>query len=242
MPGGLPTIILCGGRGTRISDVDPTLPKPMLPIGGRPVLWHVMSIYARHGHREFVLALGWLGDQIRRWATEHQEPGWQVRCEDTGPDALTGTRVRLAAQAVGDGPVMVTYGDGVGDIDVSALVDFHRSHGRLATITAVHPPGRFGELLLAGDCVEEFVEKPQVSAGWINGGFMVLEREAIESFIPHDDVMLEREPIGALAEAGQLMAYRHDGFWQPMDTPRERDLLEELWAAGDAPWMVREDR
>lgn len=242
MPGGLPTIILCGGRGTRISDVDPTLPKPMLPIGGRPVLWHVMSIYARHGHRDFVLALGWLGDQIRRWTTEHQEPGWRVTCEDTGLDSLTGTRVRLAATAAGDGPVMVTYGDGVGDIDVAALVEFHRSHGRLATITAVHPPGRFGELVLAGDQVDQFVEKPQVSDGWINGGFMVLEREAIERFIPDDDVMLEREPIGALAAAGELMAYRHHGFWQPMDTPRERDLLEELWTAGDAPWMVREDR
>ncbi len=242
MPGGLPTIILCGGRGTRISDVDPTLPKPMLPIGGRPVLWHVMSIYARHGHRDFVLALGWLGDQIRRWATEHQEPGWRVACEDTGRDSLTGTRVRRAAAAAGDGPVMVTYGDGVGDIDVTALVEFHRSHGRLATITAVHPPGRFGELVLAGDRVDQFVEKPQVSDGWINGGFMVLEREAIEGYIPDDDVMLEREPIAALADAGELMAYRHEGFWQPMDTPRERDLLEELWAAGDAPWTVQEDR
>lgn len=242
MPGGLPTIILCGGRGTRISDVDPTLPKPMLPIGGRPVLWHVMSIYARHGHRDFVLALGWLGDQIRRWTSEQQEPGWDVRCEDTGRDSLTGTRVKLAARAAGDGPVMVTYGDGVGDIDVAALVDFHRSHGRLATITAVHPPGRFGELVLDGDQVDEFVEKPQVSNSWINGGFMVLERDAVESFIPDDDVMLEREPISALAGAGQLMAYRHEGFWQPMDTPRERDLLEEMWSAGDAPWMVREDR
>lgn len=242
MPGGLPTIILCGGRGTRISDVDPTLPKPMLPIGGRPVLWHVMSIYARHGHRDFVLALGWLGDQIRRWATEHQEPGWRVACEDTGRDSLTGTRVRRAAATAGDGPVMVTYGDGVGDIDVTALVEFHRSHGRLATITAVHPPGRFGELVLTGDRVDQFVEKPQVSDGWINGGFMVLEREAIEGYIPDDDVMLEREPIAALAAAGELMAYRHDGFWQPMDTPRERDLLEELWVAGDAPWMVQEDR
>ena len=242
MPGGLPTIILCGGRGTRISDVDPTLPKPMLPIGGRPVLWHVMSIYARHGHRDFVLALGWLGDQIRRWTTEHQEPGWHVTCADTGRDYLTGTRVKLAARAAGDGPVMVTYGDGVGDIDVAALVDFHRSHGRLAPITAVHPPGRFGELVLAGDQVDVFVEKPQVSNSWINGGFMVFERDAVESFIPDDDVMLEREPIGALAAAGQLMAYRHEGFWQPMDTPRERDLLEELWSAGDAPWMVREDR
>ena len=242
MAGGLPTIILCGGRGTRIRDVDATLPKPMLPIGGRPVLWHVMSIYARHGHRDFVLALGWLGDQIRRWTAEQREPGWRVTCEDTGRDALTGTRVRLAARAAGDGPVMVTYGDGVGDIDVTALVDFHRSHGRLATITAVHPPGRFGELELDGDRVEQFAEKPQVSDSWINGGFMVLERDAVESFIPEDDVMLEREPIGALAAAGQLMAYRHEGFWQPMDTPRERDLLEELWTAGDAPWMVREDR
>lgn len=222
--------------------MDPTLPKPMLPIGGRPVLWHVMSIYARHGHRDFVLALGWLGDQIRRWATEHQEPGWRVACEDTGRDSLTGTRVRRAAAAAGDGPVMVTYGDGVGDIDVTALVEFHRSHGRLATITAVHPPGRFGELVLAGDRVDQFVEKPQVSDGWINGGFMVLEREAIEGYIPDDDVMLEREPIAALADAGELMAYRHEGFWQPMDTPRERDLLEELWAAGDAPWTVQEDR
>lgn len=266
MEGRIPTIILCGGRGTRISEVNPHLPKPLLPIGSRPVLWHIMKIYATHGHTDFVLALGWLGDQIRRFVLDHEamttdftvelgrrdrieyhhqhpETGWRISCIDTGRDSLTGTRVRKAVEGAGlDGPVMVTYGDGVADVDVTALIEFHRSHGKLATVTAVRPPGRFGELVFDGDRVEAFEEKPQTSAGSINGGFLVLEREAIEEFIPRDhDVMLEREPMTGLASAGQLMAYRHDGFFQPMDTPRERALLEDLWVGGKAPWRVWDD-
>jgi glucose-1-phosphate cytidylyltransferase len=264
---GVSTIILCGGRGTRISEVNPLLPKPLLPIGGKPVLWHIMKGYAHHGVTDFVLALGWLGEEIKRFFIHYQamtsdftmelgrpesitflrrppEESWRVTCVDTGLDALTGTRVRLAAGAIdGDGPVMVTYGDSVGNVDVAALLAFHRAHGKLATVTAVHPPGRFGELVIDGDRVQRFEEKPQTSQGAINGGFMVLEREAIDRFIPaDDDVMLEREPMSDLAAAGELAAFRHDGFWQPMDTPRERDLLERLWLDGDAPWKTWEGR
>lgn len=256
----LPTIILCGGKGTRISEVNPLLPKPLLPIGGRPILWHIMKHYASFGHTDFVLALGWLGDQIRRYFLDyhavttdftielgkpdsveylnhHDEENWRVTCVDTGSEALTGTRVRRAASVLDARTVMVTYGDGIGTVDLDALVTHHRHEGRLATITAVRPPGRFGELIIASDgSVIEFAEKPQTSAGSINGGFMVFEREAIEEYIPDEDVMLEREPLNALAAAGQLTAYEHNGFWQPMDTPRERDLLEQLWRTGQGPW------
>ena len=261
----LPTIILCGGRGTRMSEVNPLVPKPLVPIGERPVLWHVMKILGAQGCREFVLALGWLGEEIRRfflhyeamtrdfaitlgqrdridYLNSHAEDGWRVACIDTGRDALTGTRVRRAARYAGDDAVMVTYGDSLGNVDLGALLRAHRASGRLATVTAVRPPGRFGELLVDEDSmVTEFAEKPQTSAGFINGGFMVFEREAIERYIPVDrDVMLEREPLGGLARDGQLNAFVHEGFWQPMDTPRERELLEALWASGKAPWRVWE--
>lgn len=261
----LPTIILCGGRGTRMSEVNPLVPKPLVPIGERPVLWHVMKILGSQGVREFVLALGWLGEEIRRfflhyeamtrdfaitlgqrdridYLNSHAEDGWRVACLDTGRDALTGTRVRRAARYAGDGAVMVTYGDSLGNVDLGGLLRAHRASGRLATVTAVRPPGRFGELLLdEASMVTEFAEKPQTSAGFINGGFMVFEREAIERYIPDDrDVMLEREPLGGLARDGQLNAFVHEGFWQPMDTPRERELLEALWASGQAPWRVWE--
>lgn len=259
----VPAIILCGGRGTRISEVNPLLPKPMLPIGERPMLWHIMKTYAAHGHADFVLALGWLGAEIRRYFLHFHaltsdftielgkpdqiqylrstdEASWRVTCLDTGLDALTGTRVRRASRHLGDGPIMVTYGDSIGDVDVSTLLAFHRAHGKLATVTSVRPPGRFGELVLSPDGrVQRFEEKPQTSAGSINGGFMVFEKEAIDRFIPDDDdVMLEREPMAGLAAAGQLVAFQHDGFWQPMDTPRERDLLDVLWASGEAPWTT----
>jgi glucose-1-phosphate cytidylyltransferase len=261
----IPTIILCGGRGTRIREVSSLVPKPLLPVGDRPILWHIMKLYSSRGYCDFVLALGWLGEKIREfflhydaltsdfvvtfgasggieYLTPHSEEDWRVTCVDTGLDALTGTRVRRAASQLGPGPVMVTYGDGIGDIDVSALVAFHRSHGRLATVTAVRPPGRFGELRLGDDGrVMEFAEKPQTSEGAINGGFMVFEREAIDRYIPEgDDVMLEREPLGALVADRQVMAFEHDGFWQPMDTPREQELLTALWESGSAPWKLWE--
>jgi glucose-1-phosphate cytidylyltransferase len=257
----VPTVILCGGRGTRISEVNSLVPKPMLPIGSRPILWHIMKIYAAHGYSDFVLALGWLGDEIRRFFLQYQaltcdftidlgrpdqiqflnghpEATWRVTCMDTGIDALTGTRVRRATRHLDDGPIMVTYGDCVGTVDLRALLEFHRDHGKLATVTAVRPPGRFGELVMDDDTVVEFAEKPQTSSGSINGGFMVFEKEAIDHYVPPDgDVMLEREPMASLAKDGELVAFRHDGFWQPMDTPRERQLLEELWQTGAAPWQ-----
>ncbi|MEY2477462.1 MAG: glucose-phosphate cytidylyltransferase [Actinomycetota bacterium] len=259
----VPTVILCGGRGTRMREVSTALPKPMVPIGNRPILWHIMKIYAAAGCFDFHLALGYLGETIKEfflhyeamtcdftielgeahaisYLGSHPERGWRVSCVDTGLDALTGTRLRRIARHLPDGPMMVTYGDCVGDVDVVALLEHHRSSGRLATMTAVHPPGRFGELSIDDDnTVLAFEEKPQTSSGAINGGFMVFEREAIERFVPEDeDVMLEREPLSALAAAGQLGAYRHDGFWQPMDTPREQQLLAELWASGKAPWKT----
>ena len=217
-----PTIILCGGRGTRIGDVDPQVPKPLLPIGPRPMLWHIMKTYASHGVTDFTLALGWLGHAIRQWVLYHQtitsdftvefgrpgaleyhsphpDAGWRVSCVDTGVDSLTGTRARQAALRLDDGPIFVTYGDCVSDIDITALLVFHRAHGRLATITAVRPPGRFGELSLDGDRVADFAEKPATSAGAINGGFMIFEREALMRYIPaEDDVSLEREPMSGL--------------------------------------------
>ena len=265
MEAGPPAIILCGGRGSRISDVNPLIPKPMLRIGPRPILWHIMKIYASHGTRDFTLALGWLGDEIRRWVLDqhalttdftvelgrpgaveyhgpHPDAGWRVSCIDTGLHSLTGTRVRRAAQPLAEGPVLVTYGDGLGDVDVTALLAFHRAHGRLATVTAVRPPGRFGELVLDGDRVTAFAEKPQRSAGLINGGFMVFEREALLEYIPVDaDVMLEHAPMSSLARDGQLMAWEHPGFWQAMDTAGERALLEDHWERGDAPWKVWDD-
>jgi glucose-1-phosphate cytidylyltransferase len=259
----VPTIILCGGRGTRIREVSTLVPKPLLPIGDRPILWHIMKLYATFGFSDFVLALGWLGEEIRKFFLNyealtrdftlqlgpgggieylggHAEEDWQVTCIDTGVDALTGTRVRRASRHLPDGPVMVTYGDGVGDIDLSALLRFHRDQGRLATVTTVHPPGRFGEVRVDDDGrVLDFVEKPQTSGGAISGGFMIFERDAIDRYIPaDDDVMLEREPLSALAADGQLSGYRHDGFWQPMDTPREHELLTGLWEAGEAPWKL----
>jgi glucose-1-phosphate cytidylyltransferase len=263
MADSIPTVILCGGRGTRISDYNPTLPKPLVPIGNKPILWHIMKIYATYGHTEFVLALGWLGEEIRRFFLQyealtrdftiefgagsgiqylHAQPddGWKVTCVDTGVDSLTGTRVRLAAAHLSDGPIMVTYGDGVAPIDLDALLAFHREKGKLATITAVQPPSRFGELVVDKDgLAREFAEKPQTSAGSINGGFMIFEREAIERYFPTDfDYMLEREPLGGLASDGELAAFEHHGFWQCVDTPRERTLLDELWTSGEAPWQI----
>ena len=259
----VPTIILCGGKGTRIREAGELTPKPMLTVGGKPILWHIMKTYAAFGFTDFVLALGYLGNVIRSYFLDYEalsrdftveigahgsvsflqhqpDEGWRVTCMETGAEALTGTRVRRAAAHIQSGPVMVTYGDGVGDIDVRALLEFHRGHGGKATLTTVNPPGRFGELhVRSNGQVESFEEKPQVSGSTINGGFMVLEREAIDDYIPADrDVMLEREPLNNLARDGELWAYPHTGFWQSMDTARERDLLERLWKGGGAPWKV----
>lgn len=262
-PESIPTIILCGGRGMRIREASSAVPKPLLPIGDRPMLWHIMSLYAAHGHKGFVLALGYLANAIKEFflhfdalANDFElelgtpnsvralrplaEHGWRVACVDTGLDAMTGTRVRRAAAHTASLRVMVTYGDGLADVDVGELVAFHRNHGRLATITAVRPAGRFGELEVdSAGVVRSFEEKPAGRSGRINGGFMVFERAAIDDFIPaNEDVALEREPLTRLAAAGQLVAFEHDGFWQQMDTPNEQQLLTELWQTGSAPWKI----
>jgi glucose-1-phosphate cytidylyltransferase len=251
-------VILAGGRGSRLAEETHTRPKPMVEIGGKPVLWHIMQIYASFGHKDFLVACGYRGELIKEYfrnAFVHNNdyvidlkdgtmnvvnPGtidWRVGVIDTGMNSMTGGRIRRLKDHVGAERFMVTYGDGVGDVNIGALIDFHRSHGKAATVTAVHPPARFGGLTLDGDRVGRFSEKPQTDEGWINGGFFVFE-PSIFDYLEGDDSVLEREPMERLAEAGELMAYRHRGFWQPMDTQRERDLLESLWIAGEAPWKT----
>jgi glucose-1-phosphate cytidylyltransferase len=256
--------ILCGGRGTRIREVSETLPKPMVPIGDKPILWHIMKIYAAHGFREFVLLLGYKGDVIREFflnfaahttdvtidlsstdagrLTFHGTPSepWKVTLVDTGEDAMTGARIRRARRFLdGSDCFSATYGDGVGNVDITALMKFHRSHGKLATLTGVLPPGRFGELSVEAGAVRKFNEKPQVGGGYINGGFFVFQREVIDRYLDdREDLMLEREPLERLAAAGELMMFCHEGFWQPMDTPREYQILSDLWASGMAPWKI----
>jgi glucose-1-phosphate cytidylyltransferase len=236
----------------------------MVPVGDKPILWHIMKTYAAHGITDFVLLLGYKGDVIREFflnfaayttdvtidlsrtgadrLTFHGVPSepWQVTLVDTGEDAMTGARIRRARRYFDDADCFcATYGDGVGDVDVTALVRFHRKHGKLATLTGVRPPGRFGELVVAGGAVRTFNEKPQVSDGFINGGYFVFNREMIDRVLnDREDLVLEREPMEELAASEELMMFPHEGFWQPMDTPREYALLNELWASGQAPWKV----
>jgi glucose-1-phosphate cytidylyltransferase len=235
------TIILCGGRGARLGCDTSGIPKPMTPIGGRPLVWHIMSLYASYAQQDFVLALGRQAETFREYfagARETVEARWQVTCLATGDDTLTTTRVVRAARVCGGKLFMVTYGDGLADVDIRELLSFHRSHGRLATLTAVHPVSRFGALKVGGNGqVTAFEEKPPAQE-MVNGGFMVFDRAVIERFLePCGDVMLERGPLPALAAAGELMAYRHEGFWHPMDTPNDRDVLQSMWESGDRPWL-----
>lgn len=253
------TILLAGGLGTRLSEETTLIPKPMIEIGGQPILWHIMSLYAAQGFDEFVVALGYKGEVIKDYFLEfrarnsditvkvgsgdvtlHSPPAadWTVHLVDTGPTTGTGGRVRRAGLWLGNEQTfMLTYGDGVADVDLKALLAFHRAHGKLATVTAVRPPGRFGSLALSGDRVSAFAEKSQTGEGWINGGFFVLERPALD-VIAGDDVTWELEPLETLARRGELMAFRHEGFWHPMDTLRDKRQLEELWASGHAPWKL----
>ncbi|MGI8497666.1 MAG: glucose-1-phosphate cytidylyltransferase [Gemmatimonadaceae bacterium] len=252
------TVILAGGLGTRLGDETGTKPKPMVGIGGRPILWHIMQIYAAYGFNEFVLALGHRSEVIKRFFLDYYHlrnsltvdlasnqvtvrsaecENWLVHLCDTGLDAQTGGRLKRLSSFVSDGTFMMTYGDGVADVNVRELLAFHRRHGRLATITAVRPPARFGSLTFDGDLVTDFSEKPQVGEGWINGGFFVLE-PAVLDYIEADDTPFERAPLERLAADGQLAAYRHDAFWQCMDTMRDVRLLDSLCERGRPPWQV----
>jgi glucose-1-phosphate cytidylyltransferase len=252
----LPVVILCGGTGTRLAEQTEIRPKPLVEVGGRPILWHIMKHYSRYGFDEFVLALGYKGDQIKRYFLEYhalshdmtlslgsgrveplgaaQPEPWSVHLIDTGEASLTGRRLTLLRQVLRGRSFLLTYGDGVSDVPIDRVVDFHHSHDGLVTLTAVRPPARFGALEFDGDRIRHFKEKSTLHEGWINGGFSVVEPEALE--VIEGDVMWEHAPLETLAAQGQLYAYRHQGFWQCMDTLRDLRYLESLWDSETAPW------
>jgi glucose-1-phosphate cytidylyltransferase len=251
-------VILAGGRGTRIAEESVTRPKPMVEIGGRPLLWHILNIYAAHGIKDFLIACGYKSEMIKEYfhnfiirdtdyfvdlrtgAVDLVSPGrldWRIGVIDTGLETMTGGRILRLRPHLKGSTFMATYGDGVGSVDITALLAFHRQHGKLATVTAVRPPSRFGSLIIEGGRIREFSEKPQTGEGWINGGFFVFEAGVFD-YLKDDETVLEREPLERLAADRQLMAYQHEGFWQPMDTLREKQLLESLWHSGNAPWKV----
>lgn len=249
-------VILAGGFGTRLSEYTDLIPKPMVTIGGRPILWHVMKTYAAFGHKDFYFALGYKAEMVKEYflnyralnsdftidlgsgeVVSHQADSvdWRVTLVETGTHSMTGGRVRRMKPFIGGETCMLTYGDGVADVDLDALLRFHRSHGKMVTVTAVRPAARFGELEIDGDTVTTFKEKPQLHNGWINGGYFVVEPEFFD-LIAGDDTVLEREPLERVAAMDELRAWRHEGYWQCMDTKRDRDALEELWKSGEAPW------
>lgn len=256
-------VILCGGQGTRLREETEFRPKPLVEIGGRPIIWHIMKIYAAQGYKQFILCLGYKGWLLKEYflnykpynedftlqlgfdrAIEYHTPGngngedWRITFVDTGLNTMTGGRVKQIASLIQDDEFMLTYGDGVGDVDIGALVKFHRAHGRMGTVTAVATPGRFGELAVGqGDRVQRFAEKPSGGA-CINGGFFVLKREFLDHLPDDPDCVLEKAPLEQLSRDGELVAYRHPGFWQAMDTYREFVFLNELWNKGQAPWKV----
>ena len=252
-------VILAGGLGTRIAEETHLRPKPMIEIGGKPILWHILKMYSAHGVNEFVICCGYKGYIIKEYFAnyflhmsdvtfdmasnrmevhhKHAEP-WRVTLVDTGDDTMTGGRLKRVADYVNDDPAFCfTYGDGLSDLDISKSIAFHRQHGKLATVTAVQPPGRYGALQMSGANVQGFTEKPRGDGGLINGGFFVLSPLSLER-IAGDSTSWEAEPLSGLAADGELMAFEHTGFWQPMDTLREKNLLEELWQGGAAPWKV----
>ena len=250
--------ILAGGLGTRLSEETTLKPKPMVEIGGQPMLWHIMNIYAAHGFKEFVVALGYKGEIIKDYFLNyhyssrsltvklktgeiitHNEDGedWIIHLLDTGVETQTGGRIKRIAKFIGDEAFMLTYGDGVSNVAIPQLLDFHRSHGKMATLTAVRPPARFGQMVFEEDRVKQFEEKPQIGEGWINGGFFVLEPQII-NYIDGDQTIWEREPLERLSTEGQLFAYRHTDFWQCMDTLRDVNQLDRMWQESRAPWKI----
>lgn len=252
--------ILAGGFGTRLAEETEIKPKPMVEIGGKPILWHIMNIYSSFGFKNFLIALGYKGEVIKKYMVDYcslcsdltvdmkngevkqnqrTNIDWTVRLIDTGLKTQTGGRIKRLAPYIGNETFMLTWGDGVSDIDLSALIAFHKSHGRLATMTAVRPPARYGHIELEDKAVKVFSEKPQTGEGWINGAFFVLEPEVFD-YIKNDETVWEKEPLEKLSKDGQLMAYQHESFWQCMDTLREKYILEELWKTGNAPWKVWE--
>jgi glucose-1-phosphate cytidylyltransferase len=233
--------ILAGGQGTRLGPETGITPKPMVEIGGRPLLWHIMRHYAAYGLTDFVVALGYKGEVIERYLTDGVVPegdDWRFDLVDTGAETDTGARLRRLESHLGSGTFMMTYSDGVADVNLDALLAFHRGHGKLATLTAVHPPARFGHLEFDGERVSSFREKPQTAEGWINGGFFVLEPAVLASIPEGEGISFERDTLETLAAAGELMAYRHTSFWQCIDTPRDKRTLEALWQGGVAPWLT----
>lgn len=250
--------ILAGGMGTRLAEETEVRPKPMVEIGGRPILWHIMRHFDHFGFSDFVVALGYKGDYIRRYFTEYhgaarsmrvdlgtgdvdlyddaETERWTVDLVETGQWTNTGGRIRRLAPYLGDETFFLTWGDGVGNVDLKALLEFHRSHAKLVTVTAVHPPPRFGQLVLDGGRVLEFTEKP-IDSGWINGAFFVCEPEVFE-YIEGDETQWEKDPMESLAAKGELMAFQHEGFWQPMDTLRDKVRLQSLWDSGSPPWQM----
>ncbi|MBI4733712.1 MAG: glucose-1-phosphate cytidylyltransferase [Rubrobacteridae bacterium] len=252
-------VILAGGYGTRISEETHLKPKPMVEIGDKPVLWHIMKLYGHYGFNEFVICLGYKGYLVKEYFYNyflhncdvtfdvrtqgmeiHQNAveDWRITLVDTGLKTMTGGRIKRVEQYLDNKPFLLTYGDGISNVDIKSLVEYHKSHGKLATVTAVQPSGRFGAIQVDGDNnINSFQEKPVGDGGWINGGFFVLEPEVIKH-IEGDNIFFEKEPLEALAGEGSLKAYKHIGFWQPMDTMRDKNQLEELWASGKAPWEV----
>jgi len=250
-------IILAGGFGTRLSEYTEMIPKPMVSIGGKPILWHIMNHYAFFGHKDFHLALGYKSEIVKEYflnyknlnsdfsvnlgsgsiSHEHNNNiDWNVTLTQTGLNSMTGGRVKRLQTQIGNQTFLLTYGDGVSNINIDDLVSFHRSHGKMVTVSAVHPAARFGELNLEGDKVTTFKEKPQTTRGWVNGGYFVIEPDFFD-YIDGDSTILEKDPLEKVSELGELMAYRHHGFWQPMDTKRDRDSLEEMWLSGSPPWL-----
>lgn len=253
-------VILCGGMGTRLREETEVRPKPMVEIGGRPILWHIMKTYAHYGYRDFILCLGYKGEVIKQYFYNYEvlsndftvdlrsgeivvhktndEHGWRVTLADTGLTAKTGSRVKRVQRYLDSDLFMVTYGDGVTDLDLRRLVAFHQDHGKIGTVTGVSPPSRYGELLIAGERVMAFREKPQDGGSVINGGYFVFKRAFLDHLSAGDECVLEREPLERLAKDGELMVYSHTGFWQCMDTYRDMEYLKGLWNGGEAPWKV----